>query len=104
MILKNIKIKNFRQYQNEEIQISGTDDKKNFTIIQGMNGSGKSNLLNAITWCLYGKEHHRTAKYTGLPIVNTVTNKELSVGEISQVEVQLKMLDNGKLIDYSEKI
>ena len=30
MILKNIKIKNFRQYQDQDIVISGTDKSKKF--------------------------------------------------------------------------
>ena len=68
-----------------------------------MNGAGKSNLLNAITWCLYGKEHHKIAKYTGLPIINTVTQKEMDIGEISEVKVQLKMSENGNLIIIRRK-
>ncbi|MEN6291761.1 MAG: AAA family ATPase, partial [Methanobacterium sp.] len=104
MILNTIKIKNFRQYQQEEIEIAGSKDEKNFTIIQGMNGAGKSNFLNAMTWCLYGEEHHKVAKYEGLPLLNTVTHNDLEVGEICEVKVEMKMCDNENLMFFSRKI
>ena len=43
MIVKNIKIKNFRNY--ETLQIDFND---NINIVYGKNGSGKTNLLESI--------------------------------------------------------
>ncbi len=54
MLLKRIKLKNFRQYFGDvEIRFA-TDKLKNITVIHGENGVGKTALLNAIKWCFYG--------------------------------------------------
>lgn len=56
----SLTIEDYRQYAGEvtvDLQTQGT---KNISVIEGQNGAGKSNLLNAITLCLYGKETHRT--------------------------------------------
>ena len=55
MKIYDIKMKNYCQYRDATLEFS-TDLQKKVTIIQGNNGTGKSNLLNAITWCLYGEE------------------------------------------------
>jgi len=53
MILKKIKLKNFRQYYDlVEINFA-TEPTKNVTIIHAENGVGKTALLNAIKWCFY---------------------------------------------------
>ena len=49
LILNNF----FRYYGKQEI-IFSTDDKKNVTIIRGENGTGKTTLLNAFYWVMYG--------------------------------------------------
>ena len=58
-----IKLENYRQYKDLKIEFS-TSENQNLTIIQGANGAGKTNLLNAITWCLYGKEKHIARDFT----------------------------------------
>lgn len=52
-----IKIHNFRQYSNTtfDFTLNGTND---IHLIIATNGAGKTNLLNAINWCLYGDEPH----------------------------------------------
>lgn len=53
MIIKSITLNNFRQYYGENTIFFSTSNKRNVTVIHGENGSGKTALLNAITWCLY---------------------------------------------------
>lgn len=55
--LLRITLNNFRVYGNNTIEFA-IDDKKRITIIEGANGTGKTTLLNAITWCLYDEELH----------------------------------------------
>ena len=93
MKLNYIKLRNYRQYMDEKILISVPEKNRNFTIIQGSNGTGKTNLLNALTWCLYGKELHMGTKYRGLPIINTMTISELKSDEKCNVEVEIQLFD-----------
>ncbi len=96
---ESIIIENFRQYKGP-IKIDFSLDKdKNFTIIRGTNGAGKTNLLNAITWCLYGKELHKSDTVTGGPKYNLITKNTLKPGEDFEIKVELHMLD-----EYDSKI
>ena len=53
MKLRSLKVENFRRFYGEQEIHFSTDDKKTFTIIHAENGTGKSNLLNAMNWCLF---------------------------------------------------
>lgn len=55
MLLRKIKLKNFRQYYAEVVINFATDGFKNVTVIHAENGVGKTALLNAIKWCFYGE-------------------------------------------------
>ena len=54
MILRYIKLKNFCPYYDEQIIRFATDEYRNVTVIRGVNGTGKTSLLTALNWCLYG--------------------------------------------------
>jgi DNA sulfur modification protein DndD len=55
MVIKSIGLYNFRQFKgNQEIEFS-IDKEKNVTVILGINTSGKTTLVQAFNWCLYGK-------------------------------------------------
>jgi len=54
MLLKTLKLKNFRQFVGEQSVSFSTDSERNVTVIMGENGSGKTTLAQAFTWCLYG--------------------------------------------------
>jgi len=54
MLLKSIKLFNFRQFKGEQEASFSTDIHKNVTVIMGDNGSGKTSFAQAFTWCLYG--------------------------------------------------
>lgn len=57
MRIDNVEIINFRQYKNIEFDFK-KNNSSDLHIIIGNNGIGKTNLLNAISWCLYGTEPH----------------------------------------------
>ena len=50
MWIKKIKIKNFRNYINEEIKL-----EKNINIFYGENAQGKTNIIESIFLCSFGK-------------------------------------------------
>jgi DNA sulfur modification protein DndD len=54
MILRNLRIKNFRQLVGENRIDFATAPEKNVTVVLGDSGAGKTTLLNAFVWCLYG--------------------------------------------------
>ena len=71
-------LENYRYYYGEQEITFSTNPEKNVIVIKGDNGAGKSNILNAMTWCLYGSEVHIDPKADGLPIMNTQYIAELA--------------------------
>lgn len=55
MIIKSLRMKNFRQFKGETKVFFSCDQEKNVTIILGDNTFGKTTLLQAFNWCFYGK-------------------------------------------------
>ncbi len=55
MLLKSLSIKDFRQFKGRQQISFATDKERNVTMIMGDNGTGKTSLAQAFTWCLYGE-------------------------------------------------
>ena len=55
MIFKSIKLSNFRQFRNNDVITFSTDPKNNVTLFVADNNVGKTTLLQAFLWCLYGE-------------------------------------------------
>ena len=51
--LSRIRLQNWKCYQEEQIQFDGSNSQ-HIWIVFGQNGAGKTSLLEAIQWCLYG--------------------------------------------------
>lgn len=93
MKINFIRLKNYRQYKDVKIDFS-TSESQNITIIQGNTGAGKTNILNALTWCLYGEEKHLDKHSEGLPIFTTSSMEEIKEGENLNVGVQIDLRDD----------
>ena len=92
MKLEKISIKNYRQYRDVEIEFD-INPSRNFTVIKGNNGTGKTTLLNAFTWCLYGKEIHSYGHKSGMSLCN---NKSITLAKPDEhipVSVKIYLLD-----------
>lgn len=55
MIIQSIEMNNFRQYVGKQRIEFSTDKGKNVTVLIGVNTSGKTTIIRAFEWCLYGK-------------------------------------------------
>lgn len=105
MKFKSIEIKNYRQYKDTKIIFDGNDLNSNLVVIEGANGAGKTNLLNAITWCLYGNEEHLSAKDKGLPIINNITLSNLKPHQSAEIEIKLIIqYENGRTEVFERKM
>jgi DNA sulfur modification protein DndD len=56
MWISKIELINFKSYQNQSFSFPAPKGTKNLCLIGGMNGFGKTTLLEAIYLCLYGSE------------------------------------------------
>lgn len=83
MRIENVSIRNYRQYRSLDLDLR--DD--NLVILVGMNGTGKTNFLNSLIWCLYGKEKFYNYDLTTTPIVNLGAIDSAEDGDILSCEV-----------------
>lgn len=91
--ISSITFTNFRQYRGTQNLDFKMDKDKNVSIILGKNGAGKSNLLNALTWCFYGIEVHKDddVRSDGMPIINTAEIASLDNTQSTYAEVKIQL-------------
>lgn len=53
--LQSLRLKNWKCYQNEQIEFN-LDTEQHIWIVFGQNGFGKTSILEAIQWCIYGSD------------------------------------------------
>jgi DNA sulfur modification protein DndD len=107
MRITNIDIKNYRQYQS--LSFAFPESKSSdIHIVVAQNGVGKTNLLNAITWCLYDKEPHLgdDNKNFGLPKINLTAIEEAKAAgkDTEYVEVEIRAQDGTEYITYKRSL
>jgi len=90
--IKEIKLKNFRPFEDVSIEFS-MDSKKSITIIEGNNSTGKTSLINAMYWCIYGDEHFLNVG-EGKPIPNQNSLNNTKVGDSCQTSVTITISDD----------
>ena len=91
MYFKSIYLENFRVYKGPVKFELSTGDKK-INVIQGNNDAGKTTMLNAITWCLYGEERNNSVQ----ELYNSHTFKNTNIGDVINVKVVITMLDSNE--------
>ena len=93
MLLKSLKVKDFRQFIGEQSVHFATNPDKNVTIIMGENGSGKTSLAQAFTWCLYAD-----TDFEDKILLCKATAQKMLPGTEETVRVTLALVHND--IDY----
>lgn len=91
MRIESLHIRNMRQMKDLSLRFGKVNGDNDLHIILAENGVGKTNIVNAITWCLYNREMHLRDEETALPILNNQVIEELRQigGGTSKVSVEL---------------
>lgn len=95
MILRSLMLENFRQfYGKQQIDFAMGHEGRNVTLIHGFNGSGKTTILNAFVWCLYGDTTPDFGEAKRLE--NERAFSEAKANDVVKVSVQLRFEDGDK--------
>jgi len=92
VLLKKMKLENFRQFVGEQIIEFETNDDKNITVILGENTSGKTTLIKSFKWVLYGKTDFETKS-----LLNTTVSEKLKPGNKENVAGEIELVHRGTL-------
>ena len=90
MLLTSLELKDFRQFKGKQTIKFATDNHKNVTIILGENGSGKTSLAQAFTWCLYGK-----TEFDDPILLCKATSQAMTLGQEETVHAKLELTHSG---------
>lgn len=90
MLLKSLKLKDFRQFGGDQYVSFSTDPQRNVTIMMGENGAGKTSFAQAFRWCLYGD-----TDFQNKILLSRVVSEKMLPGDDRDVEVVLDLIHNG---------
>lgn len=94
MLLKSLKLKDFRQFKGEQYVSFANDPERNVTIIMGENGSGKTSFAQAFRWCLYGE-----TDFSDPILLSRAVSENMLPGDEHEVQVDIELTHNNT--DYS---
>lgn len=103
IIIDKIAFENYRQYGTGALHFNSSKNEL-LSVLVAKNGTGKTTLLNAITWCLYDKELHLADAKKALPLINSASAKQVSPGEIVPVTVTITILDDNTIIEFNRTV
>lgn len=89
MKISRIGIRNFRQHRNIDLDLS--QERGTFTVIRGLNGAGKTNLLKAITWCVTGDLGRSEPRHNPASLVSHGAINDTPMGESVKLTVELEL-------------
>ena len=98
MLIKKLELKNFRQYIGKQTIEFSTDREKNVPVLIGVNTSGKTTLVRAFEWVLYG-----TNEFDDKNLLNKNIAENMQVGETKAVKGSLTIEhenESGETITY----
>ncbi|MBR2520112.1 MAG: AAA family ATPase [Selenomonadaceae bacterium] len=89
MLIKTLRLENFRQFKGTTKINFSCDAERNVTVILGNNTFGKTTLLQAFNWCFYGEVNFgRNDKF----LLNGELAAQMSNGEQETVSVEVVLL------------
>lgn len=78
---KSLTMRNFLSYGNNDTTVMF--DKSGSTLIMGENGVGKSTIINALSFCLYGKPISNDISLDNL--INNINKKDMCVSVVFEI-------------------
>ncbi len=92
MIINKLEMYNFRQYIGlQEVEFS-TDSERNVTVLIGVNTSGKTTIIRAFEWCLYGKNG-----FEDTVLLNSEVRENMNVDDIQETWVAVTFIHDEKV-------
>ncbi len=92
MILNKLEMYNFRQYIGHQSIEFSTDSEKNVTVLIGVNTSGKTTIIRAFEWCLYGK-----IGFDDNVLLNSEVRNNMNEGDVQETWVSVTFIHDEKL-------
>lgn len=89
MLIKSITLNNFRQFKGKQILEFSTDTDKNVTVLLGDNTFGKTTILQAFNWCLYGLADFPKDSNPDFLLNLEVANEQAGIEKKCEVYVEL---------------
>ena len=98
MLIESITLSDFRQFKGRQTLEFSTDAEKNVTVLLGDNTFGKTTILQAFNWCLYGTADFPRDSNPDF-LLNLETATEMA-GIQSKVEVSVELVLTHKDCEY----
>lgn len=102
--LKRIDFLNYRIAGTYSLSFDDSGNDYHMFGIVAENGTGKTTILNAITWCLYEKEYQLKDVDRALPIINSKKLHEMELNSFDYVGVRVTIIDGEKEIVFDRKL
>lgn len=95
MLIKSITLHNFRQFKGKQKLVFSNDPQKNVTVLLGDNTFGKTTILQAFNWCLYGIADFPKDSNPDFLLNLEVSNELAGVQQKSEVYVEVILEHKG---------
>lgn len=103
MRIREIAFTNYRQFKDVVLELP-KGSHSDLHVLVGWNGTGKTNLLNGINWCLYEEEPHLTDERRALPLLNINALSQCNDGGDREVSVRVTFDgDEGQCVSFERR-
>ena len=101
--IKQIDFQNYRIAGTTSLSFDDQDNGYHMCGVIAENGTGKTTILNAITWCLYGEEYQLKDADRALPVINAKKLNDMQPDETAEVMVRLTIGDEKREFVFTRR-
>lgn len=93
---ESLELSNYKQFsQHQKIDFS-TVRRKNITLILGPNGTGKTNLIKAISWCLWSEPSSAESDGRGEQVISSHAIRTKQKSDMIEVSASMSAIEDGQ--------